>query len=240
MTKTQTAGASFLSLLLLLAIPSSVAGPSGYPRAWLDPPEALVLVARANQGTSSLYLRALCAGFVVRNGEVVTASHCVKGDPAASVAILHPGDLCQRGPEDSLPVRGISNRDISGDTITLDVPGALASEPVGTPPSAGTALVAWGWGGQSSARRSCLLHSTLLTPLPSQECSAHLTAAGLAKDQFFCVVPKAPGGPNTCSGDSGGPVLWLRGDGSAELVGITSSGMGCGANSVGFVAIIQQ
>jgi secreted trypsin-like serine protease len=66
-----------------------------------------------------------------------------------------------------------------------------------------------------------------------------LTAAGLAADRFFCVVPRDRGGQNTCSGDSGGPVLWLHSDGSTQLVGVTSAGKGCGADSVGFVSLVQ-
>jgi len=231
--KSRLAALVVASLLLVLMVADACRemGP--------EPPLGFVLIARRTPPDASLYLRGVCAGMVVTDGVVVTARHCFpSGADSRYTVIQHASDLCQTTPDEGLPVAAVITSDPATDLMYLSVPGVLAAEPVGLPPEAGATLEAWGWGGQSTAHRVCQVRPIALTLRPEAACAPEREQYGLA-DTFFCVVPAQPDGRNTCSGDSGGPVLHRLADGRRVVVGVTSSGAGCGPGTVGFVAALQ-
>ena len=218
---------------LTVAVTLCIASDSG--AAW-RPPDGLVLIARREPAATSLYLRAVCAGVATGDGVVATAAHCVPADPAGRLVVLRDvADLCGPQPATSTPVQARILHDPVGDLVLLSVPGVAAGEPVGGLPPEGAALVAWGWGGLSRAGRECRLGPVQLRMLDEQACAASRDQFDV-DDSFLCGVPAAPDGWNTCSGDSGGPVMWSRPDGVLVDVGVTSSGPGCGPGTVGFIA----
>ncbi|MDR0504467.1 MAG: trypsin-like serine protease [Bifidobacteriaceae bacterium] len=59
------------------------------------------------------------------------------------------------------------------------------------------------------------------------------TECGMTAEASIICARPAPGEPNaTCNGDSGGPNLALA-NGQWQLVGVTTRGVGCSANSPG-------
>jgi len=192
------------------------------------PPAGLVAVVRADPSGSSLLLRFVCSGLATGNGLVVTAAHCVGAADASRFEIVADvTDLCERNGSSGVPVGSVIAVDSAADVLWLDVPGVNPFRELDTAdPTPGDA-VAWGWGGRSGP--SCQARSVYLTLMADSDCRTERDRFGLPAT-YFCATP-AGGGPNTCGGDSGGPILQ-----AGRLVGITSAGAGCGQRSVGFGA----
>jgi secreted trypsin-like serine protease len=195
------------------------------------PPAGLVAIARQEPIESSLFLRFVCAGMVVDDDVVVTAAHCLPQDePGRFEVVAGVRDLCGGEVRDGQPVASVLAVDGVADVMYLRVPGVrFEAGPALGEAQEGVEATAWGWGGESRAAISCSVGPVALSVLGEGECAPRRGEFGLG-GTYFCVVP--PGDePNTCGGDSGGPVL-QRG----RLVGITSAGIGCGPRSIGFAA----
>jgi S1-C subfamily serine protease len=175
-----------------------------------------------------------CSGVLISAGLAITANHCVNGLEAADVdVVLELQDLCHpEGIEPRVSVRRIGRSPTTDlAALWLEVDAEVTPTPVAGTLDDGDQLFAWGWGRQSpGGPLPC--HATA-KPLKRTDDNACEHDGVQLSDGQICATPT--GGRNTCSGDSGGPVLDQRG----ELVAIVSGGKGCGVSDPGSYSVVD-
>ncbi len=196
----------------------------------------VVALLSANPGDSvpSPYFR--CAGVLVDSVTVMTAAHCVSGEEANLSVLVGHHDICSAGAGESvvavLSMAQIGEADLARLTLERPAPARPASF-AAFDPAEGELLTAAGWGGEdpgAPVRCEPRLVSLAVTALVA--CS-EITASRSSSGREICALPT--GHVNTCTGDSGGPVL----DSLGSLVAVTSAGAGCGATDAGTYALIN-
>lgn len=195
-----------------------------------QPPPFLVSLINHSAPANDVSGTQFCSGVLVSPSEVLTASHCVKDKPPRSIdAIVGADNLCITAPIGGHRVQVNSVRlvpELDGAIIELDSPvQSHAGEISRNAEIDENTLFAWGWGKDSVGGTSpCNVQAKKLKLVPDINCP------NLSTDEvtsYFCAIPAEV--RNTCEGDSGGPVL----DRGGHVVGITTSGIGCGPNDPG-------
>ncbi|MFI5734112.1 trypsin-like serine protease [Kribbella sp. NPDC051587] len=186
-----------------------------------------------------------CAATLVSSIELVTAAHCVRTRRPASLDVVIGADnLCSTAPITGERIQ-ISAIHIDPDprldraTLTTLHPATtppILTKPVPTQPAATGDLVAVGWGrdtrvGPSPCRKRAV---PLVSATPAACRRAQVANPNRWHPAQLCATA-APGATrNTCTGDSGGPVIATKPGTPPELVAITIWGIGCAPDQVGF------
>jgi trypsin len=189
-----------------------------------------------------------CTGAVVSPRLVLTAGHCVENlesggiYPAAGYTVLTGAtNLSEAGPANASAVArvlvnpGFKPSRVRGDAGLLQLaapisaPAIPLADPAGGPPiEAGTTILIAGWGLTTPAGRRGP------DSLYAGEAVVQSASVCAAKSRFFypyfspasqfCTLDSPSSPSRTCHGDSGGPAIARREDGSLVEIGITSLG----------------
>lgn len=222
--------------VLTLATPGAavVGGQPSEPGRW---PFVAAIVTYGAQPASSGFR---CTGTHVSPGWVLTAAHCVTGsaasrpvDPASLEVVLGSDALDDEG-ERLRVITTIVHPDYASDTRRNDLalleldrvpevpPVELAAEPLDT----GTETLAVGWGRTEpdTPGPASVLHEAVLTTVADAECEAAYGSAVNPARQVCALGEQPDEGPtpDTCEGDSGGPLLQV--EETVQQVAVTSYG----------------
>ncbi|CAF3350284.1 unnamed protein product [Rotaria socialis] len=216
---------------------------------------------------------ALCGGSIIAASWIVTAAHCVSGVTASQVTVYAGSNLLLTASQTRSVSTIIADSSYSSSTYVNDIALLQLSFPldmtdprisaiciplvsastlsVGEWPSAGTTVVAVGWGrlSEGGSISSTLQQVTLqtvdrqsptCTPLMNNWLYQFCAAAHCkGKCPALCLINLECGVfhfamLDTCQGDSGGPLMAFTTSNQWVLVGATSNGIGCAeANSAG-------
>ena len=178
----------------------------------------------------------LCGGALVSTHHLLTAAHCSGSQAGFSLAsvILGQNDLAARVSLPGLEVdiaSVVSHPDFSQDPVAINdlavirlvrpvsftdhIRPICLHQPEEAGPGAGDLTVA-GWGRTERARSSALLQYTGLQEVSAESCSLQYSQAGargqlgpltqlLIRESQICA--QGDGGTDSCSGDSGGPLM---------------------------------
>lgn len=196
-----------------------------------------------------------CGGSVVDENWVLTAGHCVTDDndvlhpPEAFSVVtgtrflngsngtetevtevqLHPGYYVDsfNAPHNDIALLRL------GAPVEVDTVGVVESSP---PPGSSSTII--GWGRTSSAPNSSLsqvLRQANVPVVSNDECNAEY--GGIITDDIMC-AGFLDGTADSCVGDSGGPLLVMRG-GQYRVAGIVSFGQECGSTYGGYTRVSE-
>ncbi len=172
---------------------------------------------------------ALCSGTLITSTQVLTAGHCFPGGSAAVRAIVVSAAGAQIEANDLQIHPGYfedeANQAIFNDAAVVQVssPIGIAPIPLGTSRAvaSGDVIDIFGYGLDEGGANGTLKSGQMLV---SNVTANHIVAV------------YGNEGSNTCSGDSGGPAIQLL-NGTAAVVGITSSGSAAAACQIGDVSL---
>ena len=226
-----------------LPAPTATAEPDDGSIRARHAPEGLVALVNRTAPARDLIGSYRCAGTLVRPRVVVTAWHCIDGVAPEQLSViagtrgLCAGDVSQAS--EKIPVSSIITPEPSTDAPDLAVL-RLAETATARPldvsarhRGAANAEV-FGWGTRSNGS-PCRATASRLELFDRATCARSLNAHDMdprLSGTYWCGVP-ADGSENTCTGDSGGPVLVRKRGHQPVLIGVVSSGWGCGADDVG-------
>jgi secreted trypsin-like serine protease len=223
-----------------VAEPMIVGGKPAGPREF---PWQVALIAKSERDA----LKGLeCGGVLIAPRWVLTAAHCMtfdNGKPIeAKIAqiVVGTADLRKGGRRIDID-RFVLHPKFNHKTYENDVAvvhlasdateetiGLLKPQDEAKLASPGTAATASGWGltRYMPPQESPVLRKVKLPIVSNAVCRKHKFYTDLVKSGMLC-AGFAQGGKDTCSGDSGGPLMVKTARGKMVLAGITSWGLKC-------------
>jgi hypothetical protein len=206
----------------------------GQPAAIAQAPWQVALVDTSHSSSPQQF----CGGSIVDATHVVTAAHCLVSPSGWTADEIYAGTTLLSDPQQVVTVGeqrlhpGFSPDTLANDVAVLTLTTPLTLDDVSTQavqlatqsPTAGAPLLVSGWGDASNGQgfypnqlRAVIVHAVTDTT-----CTASYGPA-LITDLMLCAGEPA-GGKDSCSGDSGGPIV---NEGTNVLVGIVSFGYQC-------------
>ncbi|XP_037933588.1 trypsin beta-like [Teleopsis dalmanni] len=178
----------------------------------------------------------ICTGSLVKPQYVVSAAHCVKGVAASRLKVhagstyLDSGGVSRQVIKTTIP-KSFTMTKMQNDVSILKLESELTGTNIGTinlcttSLKAGTIVRVSGWGltSTSSSTASNQLRTTQLRLFNKKQCIRRYRGRETLTKSMICARWT---GRDTCSGDSGGPMVV-----NGELCGITSWGISCAVNA---------
>lgn len=210
------------------------------------PVPGVAAIVNASAPDDDLYFSQFCAAVAVASTRLLTAAHCVRDLDAEQIHVVIGADnLCR-----SAAIEGRRHQvvriDIHPeydaasarfDLALLAIEGRIedpairrvSSSPVG--PAVATAV---GWGRQSVGGRAACQLTRVDLSIQDDGCATIPNGRRmLDPTAMLCAVSS---GPNTCTGDSGGPLFEGTDLSSASVLGVVSWGPSCAAGTPGLYA----
>ncbi|XP_068207666.1 trypsin-1-like [Palaemon carinicauda] len=194
-----------------------------------------------------------CGGSLVHKRFVITAAHCVHHKRPQDVQVLagaHNVLIKDDKTVQSIPVSNIvihSNyskkyiNDIAILELSQDAqwtkfvrPVCLADMELDTVKDSlnGLSVTAVGWGNtdekQHGGRPAAILQKVDVVVVPTATCENWYNIDGVRFYDSHLCAGYENGGKDTCQGDSGGPLMMSDNEGRMTIVGVVSTGIGCG------------
>lgn len=229
--------------VLLLVLLTSCSGPSASRGRTGDdgqeaqiPPRGLVAIVNSSTPLDSVGMVRTCAGVLISESVVLTASHCISlGRQAGSISVVWgTNNICRRV-QRSHVLPAISYRrhpKVDLAVIHLATKVAMSSALPRILPNAETAALSlWGWGKLTTpGANMCTLSRASLERADAAQCRSDILETSSDK-LYYCLQSSGASGRIPCIGDSGSPLYQQSGDHSARLVGIASWTVGCRVDS---------
>ncbi|XP_068082573.1 trypsin-7-like [Anabrus simplex] len=177
----------------------------------------------------------VCGASIISEDWAITAAHCSDGVYEDKVSLRAGSSIIEEGGEVYEVAKIIINEQYDWYTNDNDIcvlrvatkfrfGDGIAAIPLATlSPAAGMLVTITGWGATSEGGVSTPQLKQVQVPVVDHDqCNEAYKQYGGVADSMLC-AGLSTGGKDACQGDSGGPYV-----ANGELVGLVSSGLGCG------------